>query len=228
MSKYDGNCFKDAIYFRQENNDELNQLVYSYYHNDNLLFDFDCSLFSFCPDVCCNHSNILIKHNLTHDNDIQSIVKKYFEIYIKMLVGYGDELADYVLIIENYLTAFNSIVSDKCREDEQNPCKGFGDSNCKLSLYDNKNINDLKKSLINVTCQCQSGFFYSSQTDLCQDIDECESDLNNNCSKFKDQMCLNTYGGYVCLCHNGFKLNQSGRCEPDQTLYDQVIKSIID
>ena len=239
MRKYDGvaNCFKEAIFLQQENNYRLNQLVFSYYKNDDYINDFDCSLFSFCPDVCCNHTDILVKNNIIFETRL----KEYFRTYTKLLAlasmgvisDYFTEMLDLafldILEMESNLTKISSKIIEKCKEDDENPCKGFGNSTCQLSFHDNKNMNDLKKNSINVTCECDPGFYYSSQTDSCQDIDECESSLDNICYKYKDQMCLNTFGGYICLCrNNGYKLNKStGLCQRDEiTIYDRVIEKL--
>ncbi len=238
MSEYDGNCFEDLILLYQQKDDEFSRLIYSYYRSDQSVSNFDCSLFSFCPDVCCNHTDILEKHNIIYDSKLENYFTAYINFFAFSSLSelFITETSNDVLNIftftltdlKNNLIANGLIVDEKCKEDDNNPCKGFGNSACKLSFYDNKNIKDLKHNSINVTCECESGFFYSSQTDSCQDIDECELDsINHSCSRF--EMSLNTYGSYVCLCPNGYKLNQSGKCEADEktTLYDQVIKEII-
>jgi len=37
------------------------------------------------------------------------------------------------------------------------------------------------------------------------DVDECDSPLDNKC----EQLCENTFGGYVCSCKEGY--NQDGQ-----------------
>ena len=41
---------------------------------------------------------------------------------------------------------------------------------------------------------------------VCWDIDECE--FNNTC----DHVCNNTYGSFVCACHEGYQLYGSTHC----------------
>ncbi|KAI3389266.1 hypothetical protein SNEBB_011152 [Seison nebaliae] len=52
-------------------------------------------------------------------------------------------------------------------------------------------------------CQCRPQF----RGKRCEiDVDEC-LEKNHNC----DQECVNTYGSFTCLCHDGYQLNKNGR-----------------
>lgn len=44
-----------------------------------------------------------------------------------------------------------------------------------------------------------------------QDINECESNVSNNCHK-KNEVCVNTFSSYLCVCKSGFKPDSSGIC----------------
>ncbi|XP_076017102.1 uncharacterized protein cd93 [Genypterus blacodes] len=58
-------------------------------------------------------------------------------------------------------------------------------------------------------CFCPSGFVRSD--DFCVDYDECSM---QNC----DQECKNSFGSYICICREGFKLQDKGRCVPAKGL----------
>ncbi|XP_055860003.1 neurogenic locus notch homolog protein 2-like isoform X4 [Biomphalaria glabrata] len=68
---------------------------------------------------------------------------------------------------------------------------------------------------VNGSCQCQSGWTgrYCEQ-----DKDECSNSTISNC----EQMCLNTLGGYVCTCYDGYIVT-----EIDATKCDKVTHSFI-
>ena len=42
------------------------------------------------------------------------------------------------------------------------------------------------------------------------DIDECLSETTNNCSISRNQLCVNTEGGFVCECETGFRTLDGG------------------
>ncbi|RDD36357.1 Mucin-like protein, partial [Trichoplax sp. H2] len=50
-------------------------------------------------------------------------------------------------------------------------------------------------------CHCISGYQLDSQTNQCQDIDEC---LNSSTLCANNSACLNTVGGFLCQCENGY------------------------
>lgn len=56
-------------------------------------------------------------------------------------------------------------------------------------------------------CFCQEGYVldFANDTHFCTDIDECEVHV---C----DHRCQNVYGGYRCLCDDGFELRDSSEC----------------
>ena len=44
------------------------------------------------------------------------------------------------------------------------------------------------------------------------DIDECASNLTNNCG----QICINSFGSFMCSCERGFRLvRETGECQGD-------------
>ena len=63
-------------------------------------------------------------------------------------------------------------------------------------------------------CSCDTGFFY--QDEICQQIDNCRTSLNN-C----DSICTSVFEGVVCSCYPGFFLNSSSNsCEQSKiTIY---------
>ncbi|KAL3836533.1 hypothetical protein ACJMK2_021957, partial [Sinanodonta woodiana] len=68
---------------------------------------------------------------------------------------------------------------------------------------------------------CPEGYLENGYK--CQDIDECNSSL-----KMCNQICMNTFGSFLCLCENGYKLGIDQRtcedideCEEDEDDCDQ-------
>ncbi|XP_033054260.1 adhesion G protein-coupled receptor E2 isoform X2 [Trachypithecus francoisi] len=58
-------------------------------------------------------------------------------------------------------------------------------------------------------CRCNPGFsssseIFTSPTEICDDINECESPSKVSCGKFSD--CRNTEGSYHCVCNPGYEL----------------------
>ena len=45
--------------------------------------------------------------------------------------------------------------------------------------------------------------------DFSADVNECEE--NNPCDSERGE-CFNYYGGYLCSCKDGYKLNSNNRC----------------
>lgn len=72
-----------------------------------------------------------------------------------------------------------------------------------MSAYENTNLNDLKRNIINVSCECDIGYRYIAKARECVDIDECLENGKNVCA-VQGKMCLNTLGSYVCVCAQGF------------------------
>ena len=59
---------------------------------------------------------------------------------------------------------------------------------------------------------CDVGFARNGETDLCEDIDECET-IENLCDIDK-QVCYNTRGSFRCLnIQNGEEVNHREECE---------------
>ncbi|KAK3612288.1 hypothetical protein CHS0354_011006 [Potamilus streckersoni] len=52
------------------------------------------------------------------------------------------------------------------------------------------------------TCRCKDGF-HLGVDGLCQDIQECEDPILNNCQ----QICINAKGGYSCSCNKGYTID---------------------
>ncbi|XP_052241381.1 uncharacterized protein LOC127851584 [Dreissena polymorpha] len=56
-------------------------------------------------------------------------------------------------------------------------------------------------------CVCLEGLQKNMSSGMCDDVNECSTADMNTC----DQICTNTYGGYVCSCRAGFVL-RNGNC----------------
>ncbi|XP_062578222.1 mucin-like protein [Saccostrea cucullata] len=61
------------------------------------------------------------------------------------------------------------------------------------------------------TCVCNHGYRKNTQTNTCEDVDECAG--SNNCA----QKCVDGIGTYTCDCNTGYKLNTTDKvsCIPD-------------
>ncbi|KAM9798490.1 thrombomodulin-like [Neosynchiropus ocellatus] len=61
-------------------------------------------------------------------------------------------------------------------------------------------------------CTCPRGYIldYRDSKHICTDIDECAMDM------YCDQMCENLFGGFRCLCEEGFRLVDITRCVPSR------------
>uniref|UniRef100_W5NN90 Thrombomodulin n=1 Tax=Lepisosteus oculatus TaxID=7918 RepID=W5NN90_LEPOC len=59
-------------------------------------------------------------------------------------------------------------------------------------------------------CTCPEGYIMDDENaTICVDINECESET------FCPQLCNNTFGGYVCYCHEGYYLKDKYFCVPE-------------
>lgn len=65
------------------------------------------------------------------------------------------------------------------------------------------------------SCECPTGFMVSGK--ICQDIDECSEG-------WCPQECQNTFGSYVCSCHEGFVLKDQDKCINATPVNEQVAK----
>ncbi|KAG8011093.1 Thrombomodulin [Nibea albiflora] len=75
-------------------------------------------------------------------------------------------------------------------------------------------IKDESKNTTRLDCFCPDGYIRDGAdsaggTEMCIDIDECESGL---C----DHKCENFYGGFRCGCNEGFELRDEYTCVPSQ------------
>eukprot|EP01083_Nonionella_stella_P278852 948369_1 len=64
-------------------------------------------------------------------------------------------------------------------------------------------------------CACNAGykdFDLLNPGIICQDIDECLSDVDNNCALNGNAVCENTEGSFVCKCLSGFEGDATVGC----------------
>ncbi|XP_033109473.1 fibrillin-1-like isoform X4 [Anneissia japonica] len=59
-----------------------------------------------------------------------------------------------------------------------------------------------------VAIDCEAGYVYDSDDNLCQDIDECEQP--DSCDEFS--RCINLPGTYECDCLDGFSADSNNQC----------------
>ncbi|RMC01268.1 hypothetical protein DUI87_22217 [Hirundo rustica rustica] len=96
-----------------------------------------------------------------------------------------------------------------------NPDYGFGEPchHCpaKNSDIDECTVNGLlcdnglcQNILGSYSCSCPKGYLFSSETDTCEDINECES------SPCVNGACRNNLGSFHCECSSGSKLDPTG------------------
>uniref|UniRef100_A0A452QAC0 Signal peptide, CUB and EGF-like domain-containing protein 2 n=1 Tax=Ursus americanus TaxID=9643 RepID=A0A452QAC0_URSAM len=79
--------------------------------------------------------------------------------------------------------------------------QGFG---CTQGLDDCHTNALCQNTLASYKCSCKPGF--QGEGRQCEDIDECENELNGGCV----HDCLNIPGNYRCTCFDGFKLAHDG------------------
>merc|ERR1719498_215014 len=58
-------------------------------------------------------------------------------------------------------------------------------------------------------CECKQGF-RGDGVITCDDINECEENIHN-CPPHSH--CRNTFGGYNCICKDGYEKNEDGHCQ---------------
>jgi fibulin 1/2 len=59
-------------------------------------------------------------------------------------------------------------------------------------------------------CDCRTGFEVNSLTGMCEDIDECSSEIIR-CGD-RSSFCNNTIGSYECVCNTGYRQSNLGSC----------------
>lgn len=66
-------------------------------------------------------------------------------------------------------------------------------------------------------CYCLDGYIRDTRnnTPICTDINECE--LEKQC----DHKCENFFGGFRCLCNEGFKLHKGYKCLPTEEVEEE-------
>jgi Calcium-binding EGF domain len=152
---------------------------------------------------CCE------KYYPTHSNERNIILRGFVEDDEKVDETLDDHLTDEIDISE---------------EDEDDPhCYQEGDKehcDCKEGFSYVKEgskcvpILELVAPSDNDAAKCDVGFELSEQN-ICQDIDECLLEEDNECSFYED--CINTRGSFECKpknCQQGFTLNiNTGVCD---------------
>ncbi|XP_015230428.1 PREDICTED: complement component C1q receptor-like [Cyprinodon variegatus] len=91
-----------------------------------------------------------------------------------------------------------------CREGHELDEDGFScriEDPCKPGLCEHRCL----PGKTGFSCQCPSGFRLAENQHNCSDIDECVSQA------CEGHGCVNTRGGYHCVCEQGYELSQ-GRC----------------
>ncbi|KRZ66855.1 Nephronectin [Trichinella papuae] len=102
-----------------------------------------------------------------------------------------------------------SVHQASCDHDPLNYCTKQGLSGCHLDLNENTNFFDLIQNRLNSSCSCpEHGMRYDPNALMCVDVDEC-GEGTAVCSKFNTD-CVNTVGGYICVCRAGFKESNFG------------------
>lgn len=59
-------------------------------------------------------------------------------------------------------------------------------------------------------CRCNEGYRLAQDKKGCVDVNECEEE-EDPCTAEKNEMCLNTAGGFLCVCRDGF-VEEDGEC----------------
>ncbi|KAG6448886.1 hypothetical protein O3G_MSEX005743 [Manduca sexta] len=109
------------------------------------------------------------------------------------------------------------INSNECYKNNENPClvnkrNLWTKSVCKFDRRSNHNFDSMINNKWNVSCNCEDeGFIWNSQFGMCVDKNECIID-ESHCDN-KTQDCLNTPGGFQCICKWGFAFeNKTKTC----------------
>ncbi|KRZ02519.1 Nephronectin [Trichinella zimbabwensis] len=114
-----------------------------------------------------------------------------------------------------------SVHQASCDHDPLNYCTKQGLSGCHLDLNENTNFFDLIQNRLNSSCSCpEHGMRYDPNALMCVDVDEC-GEGTAVCSKFNTD-CVNTVGGYICVCRAGFKESNFG-CVVNLDPIDDVV-----
>ncbi|KRZ87680.1 Nephronectin [Trichinella sp. T8] len=114
-----------------------------------------------------------------------------------------------------------SVYQPSCDHDQLNYCTKQGLSGCHLDLNENTNFFDLIQNRLNSSCSCpEHGMRYDPNALMCVDVDEC-GEGTAVCSKFNTD-CVNTVGGYICVCRAGFKESNFG-CVVNLDPIDDVV-----
>ncbi|VDP15176.1 unnamed protein product [Soboliphyme baturini] len=102
------------------------------------------------------------------------------------------------------------LVQPECAKDPLNICTKLQRPGCHLDMLNNYHFYDLIDNRLNMSCECQErGMRFDSQAQVCVDVDECIED-SAKCNQ-ANTVCVNTVGGYQCVCRAGF-VDRSGLC----------------
>uniref|UniRef100_A0A1I7VSX8 EGF-like domain-containing protein n=1 Tax=Loa loa TaxID=7209 RepID=A0A1I7VSX8_LOALO len=109
----------------------------------------------------------------------------------------------------NYPGSFNCKCPDEWVGDGKNECINPSDTACldKLSVCNQVNHTScLSVNLGNMTrsiCECVANYRYNHDKRICEDIDECVE--NRHSCDPSNSICVNTVGGYICVCAPGYE-----------------------
>lgn len=90
------------------------------------------------------------------------------------------------------------------KSSNDNPCATIRSESCSLDYYENLYFERFITNDVNFTCDCEPGLKFFTPFGVCMDIDECER-LAHNCTG-PHETCLNTPGGYECVCKRGYRM----------------------
>lgn len=102
-------------------------------------------------------------------------------------------------------------------------CKGINKKSIKFLLYYFKGISsvsilkNLSYNFDNIIALnnniCPKGYYMNNANNTCEDINECAFDAP--CQ----YQCINTHGGFYCICPIGYTLNELGQCNGKQKTF---------